>query len=166
MNRSKILSASYLRNFVFGVEDSLASTVGLLSGIAYIGATSSAIFTTGIILIFVEAFSMAIGSFLSESSAENYIHHDEEPLGKPLKDGAIMFLSYFISGFIPLFPYIIMEVENAFIWSVILSLLALFLLGAVGAKISKIHVVRNGFKTFIIGGIAIVVGVTVGTIFS
>lgn len=35
--------ASFLRTFVFGVEDSLVSTVGLLSGIAIAGVSQKAI---------------------------------------------------------------------------------------------------------------------------
>jgi len=64
--------AVYVRNFVFGVEDSLVSTVGLLSGIASAGASTATIFLTGTVLIFVEAFSMAVGSYLSEESVEEY----------------------------------------------------------------------------------------------
>jgi VIT1/CCC1 family predicted Fe2+/Mn2+ transporter len=50
----------YLRNFIFGVEDSLVSTVGLLSGVAVAGVASRTILLTGVVLIFVEAFSMAV----------------------------------------------------------------------------------------------------------
>ena len=53
----KWVKALYIRNFVFGVEDSLASTVGLLSGIATAGVNASTIVVTGAVLIFVEAFS-------------------------------------------------------------------------------------------------------------
>ena len=61
----------FLRNTVFGVEDSLVSTVGLLSGIAATGSVSkSFILLTGIVYISVEAFSMAVGSFLSEEFVE------------------------------------------------------------------------------------------------
>jgi len=60
------------RNFIFGVEDSLVSTVGLLSGIAAADTSRFTIITTGIVLIFVEAFSMGIGSFLSEETSEQF----------------------------------------------------------------------------------------------
>ena len=73
LTQPRSVSASYIRNFVFGVEDSLVSTVGLLSGVAIAGVEQKYIFITGLILIFVEAFSMAVGSFLSEESAEKYI---------------------------------------------------------------------------------------------
>ena len=51
---SKDVLAEYLRAFVFGVEDSVASTVGLLSGIAIAGVARETILLTGAILILVE----------------------------------------------------------------------------------------------------------------
>ena len=62
--------AHYFSSFIFGVEDSLVSTVGLLSGVAVAGVNRSGIFVTGVILIFVEAFSMGVGNFLSEDFAK------------------------------------------------------------------------------------------------
>ena len=59
-------SDTYLRNFIFGVEDSLVSTVGLLAGVAAGGVSSAVILTTGLVLIEVEGFSMGLGSFLTE----------------------------------------------------------------------------------------------------
>ena len=59
----KLKTALYLRNFIFGVEDSLVSTVGLLSGVAVANVDQATIFLTGMVLIFVEAFSMGVGSF-------------------------------------------------------------------------------------------------------
>ena len=57
-----------VRNFTFGVEDSLVSTVGLLAGIAFAGVNAGTVVLTGAVLIFVEGFSMAVGSLLSEQS--------------------------------------------------------------------------------------------------
>lgn len=159
---SKYISAAYLRNFIFGVEDSLVSTVGLLSGIAMAGMSAKFIFVTGIVLIFVEAFSMAAGSFLSEHSAAEYMRQTDVSVKHPLLNGVVMFFSYFISGFIPLFPYLVFPVSWAFWISVALSLLSLFILGIVGAKISNVRVVSGGLRMFIIGGAAIALGVMVG----
>lgn len=159
---SKTSFALYLRNFIFGVEDSLVSTVGFLSGIAIAGVQREAIFVTGIVLVAVEAFSMAVGSFLSEHSAEDYIKQAEVPLRHALAGGAVMFFSYLLSGFIPLLPYLAFEVEQAFWLSIALSALALFLLGIIGAKFANVNMVRSGLTMMIIGGTAIVVGIAVG----
>ena len=156
------ISASYLRNFVFGVEDSLVSTAGLLSGIAITGMPRNSIFVAGIVLIFVEAFSMAVGSFLSERSAAEYIKKKEASASDSVLDGIIMFVSYFFSGFIPLAPYIIMNIDGAFWFSIIFSLVALFLLGIIGAKISGSNILKSGMRMAVIGGVAIALGVMVG----
>ena len=97
------MQATYFRNFVFGVEDSLVSTVGLLSGIAIAGVAQKTIFLTGIVLIFVEGFSMAAGSFLSEASAEEYSARQNVSPRHSALAGVVMFVSYFVAGFIPLF---------------------------------------------------------------
>lgn len=161
---SKTSFALLLRNFVFGVEDSLVSTVGLLSGIAIAGVEQKTILLTGSVLIIVEAFSMAIGSFLAERSAEDYIKQAEVPMRRSLAGGLVMFLSYLLSGLIPLMPYAFMETELALQTSVALSLLALFALGIASAKISNIKILANGFSMMIIGGVAIVVGILAGEI--
>ena len=154
--------ATYVRSFVFGVEDSLISTAGLLSGIAAANMPSGTIILTGVVLIVVEAFSMAMGSFLSESSAEDYLHERKAMGRTPIIAGIIMFVSYFISGFIPLFPYIVWPAQSAFWISIILTLSALFLLGVTSAKIANEKIVQRGIRMLLIGGAALVVGVVVG----
>src|SRR3989338_1717916 len=142
----RLSSVSYFRNFIFGVEDSLVSTVGLLSGVAVADVPKATILLTGSILIFVEAISMAAGSFLSEYSAEGYVSHTEKLTRGNLVSGTIMFFSYFFSGFIPLSPYLFWPVDSALWISVSFSVGALFILGVVGAKISRINMFINGFR--------------------
>ncbi|MBI2484529.1 VIT1/CCC1 transporter family protein [Candidatus Uhrbacteria bacterium] len=162
MNHPNITSASNLRNFIFGVEDSLVSTVGLLSGIAIADIPTKTILLTGIVLIFVEAFSMAVGSFLSEHSAEEYLEKRAVSYVQPLMNGMIMFFSYFVSGFIPLMPYVFFGSQTALPVSIVASLAALFLLGVIGAKISGVPAWRSGLRMCVIGGAAVLIGVVVG----
>lgn len=161
MNK-KHVSAIYLRTFVFGVEDSLVSTVGLLAGVATAEVTSGTIFIIGMVLIFVEAVSMAAGSFLSEYSAEEYESQGEVSPRSSLLSSVIMFVSYFISGFIPLLPYMLLSVATAFWTSIGLSIVFLFFLGVLRAKLSNLRPIHYGLQMSVIGGIAIIVGVIVG----
>lgn len=164
--KRKIISSSviYLRNFVFGVEDSLVSTVGLLSGIAAGGVNRKSIILTGVVLLFVEALSMAVGSFLSESSAEEYESRKIVSNRRPLVGALVMFASYFLSGFIPLTPYIFTSVTQAFILSISASIVALGLLGWVSARISHSPETRSVWEMIILGGLAIAIGVLVGNL--
>lgn len=153
-----------VRSFTFGVEDSLVSTVGLLSGVAAAGMSTRNILITGTVLIFVEAFSMGVGEMLSEHSASEFEHGHRVAYSDTFKAGVIMFFSYFIAGYIPLAPYVIFDVTKAFPLSIAASLLFLFILGAGSGKGLKTGILRGGIRMFLLGGLAIALGVIVGQI--
>lgn len=150
-----------LRNFIFGVEDSLVSTVGLLSGIAVASIPRATIVLTGAVLIFVEAFSMGAGSFVSEHSVEN----NKKFSWGTISGSVIMFLSYLIAGLVPLFPYILLDSAAAFTASIIFSLFGLIVLGIIKAKLLRQKILHHATEIFLIGGVAIAVGVIVGKLF-
>jgi len=116
--------------------------------------------------LLVEGLSMAVGSFLTESSVDEYTHGTENLAKRNIVSGVIMFFSYFVSGFIPLLPYVLWPVDIALKLSVAFSVIAVFLLGVVGAKMSGTSVIKDGFRMAIIGGIAITVGMIAGNILS
>lgn len=162
---SRLPDASLIRAFVFGVEDSVVSTVGLLSGVAVGDMPRSSIILAGVVLIFVEAFSMAAGQFLSESSAEDY-EHTRPSFGKgPVIQGIVMFFSYFIVGCLVISPYILFPVDQAFWLSIGTSLLVLLLLGIGNARLSKVSVLKSAFRMLVIGGLALAVGIAAAVVF-
>ncbi len=154
----------YIRNFIFGVQDSLVSTVGLVSGIAVTNAPISTIISTGVVLIFVEAFSMGAGSYLSEYSSEEYESHKEITSKFPLQGAFVMFASYLVAGFVILLPYTIMPSKSAFWSSIILSLIGLCILGIISGRFSHTNIWRDALRMCIVGGVAILVGVIVGSV--
>lgn len=151
------------RNFIFGVEDSLVSTVGLLSGVAAADTGKSTIVTTGVVLIFVEAFSMAIGSFLSEESAVQLTHR-KASRGQLSKAAGVMFISYISAGLIPLAPYAFADRSVAVPLSIAFGLTALVALGVVSARKSKTNVFSKALEMLILGGLATLVGIAIGSI--
>ena len=153
----------FSRNVIFGVEDSLVSTVGLLSGVAVAGVSRAGIFSTGMILIFVEAFSMGVGSFLSESSVEEY-EKKKDLLAKPFFGAVVMFISYFLAGLVPIFPYVFLDKFITEV-SVGITFLALFFLGIFSARFLKINIWRQAIRMVLMGGAAILVGSVVGNVF-
>lgn len=160
--RNSHVSASSLRNFTFGVEDSLASTVGLLSGVASAGMGRSAVVITGLVLIFTEALSMGIGSFLSEMSVHQLTRHTDAPAKRTIHGALVMFFSYLVAGLIPLSPYTILEPSQALWFSILLSLIALFILGVINAYIAKIPMLYQGVRMLLLGGAVAISGIIVG----
>src|SRR5215831_4755492 len=71
-----IESRARIREFVFGIQDGLMSTVGLLAGVQGATQSSVVVIITGLTAMFSGAISMAAGSYLS-SSAEKDIFDKE-----------------------------------------------------------------------------------------
>lgn len=154
--------AVYLRSIIFGITDSLVSTVGLLAGIDVAGASHRTIALTGIVYAFVEAFSMAVGDFLSEEEAEEFMARRDVPAGIPFLAGTIMFISFVLASFIPLAPYLFLGDPYALPASIVLSVLALFLAGFAGALFARVKPFWRGLRMALLGGAAIVIGVVIG----
>lgn len=151
----------YLRNFIFGAEDSLVSTVGLLSGISFAGFGSSAIVLSGLILILVEAISMAAGVYLSEDSANELPASGQKD--NTLVDSAIMLVSYLLIGAIPLLPYVLLPGSTiAFHLSVVSSLIALFAVGVIKGLFVQKSPLYSGLKLAVVGGVVILIAILVG----
>ncbi len=156
--------AQQFRNFIFGVEDSLVSTVGVLSGVAFADVPRATIFLTGVVVIFVEAFSMGVGSYLSERSGAEFMLRREATSFASISSAILMFVGYFFAGFVPLLPYTLLPISSALVVSIASSVLALFLLGVWGGSVSRTRVFRGGARMAILGGMAILIGMIVGSL--
>lgn len=158
-------SSLYIRNIIFGIEDSLAATVGLLSGIAAEHVPYQTILLTGFVYIFVEAFSMGIGSFLSEESAQEYEGKRTVTSMRSALGGLVMFISCVLAGLVPILPYLVLPFAYAMPGSIVLSLLVLSLLGFAQARFSNRAAWPRILRMVLLGGTAILVGILVGKIF-
>ena len=156
-------SALYLRSVIFGINDSLVSTVGFLAGISVAGVPRATIVLTGIIYALVEAFSMAMGDFLSEESSEEYMNHSNVNDRPSVVAAILMFISCVLASLIPLIPYIIFTSGTALIVSVSISVSALFIVGMLSARFSRLPMLWRGARMALLGGAAIVMGVAIGS---
>lgn len=107
---------------------------------------------------------MSAGTLLSESSAEGYATGRDALTLNDFIAALIMFVSYFLSGFLALFPYLLWPVETALKISIFVSVAALFSLGITSATLSGTHLLKSGIRMVIIGGLAIVVGAFAGSL--
>ncbi|MDP1707364.1 MAG: VIT1/CCC1 transporter family protein [bacterium] len=155
-------SALYLRSIIFGINDSLVSTVGFLAGISVAGVPRATIILTGVVYALVEAFSMAMGDFVSEESAEEYISKSNVNNKHSAIAAVFMFISCVLAALIPLAPYIIFASDAALVVSISVSIASLFIVGMLSAKFSRLPVMWRGIRMALLGGAAIVMGVAIG----
>lgn len=83
-----------------------------------------------------------------------------------IRRGWFMLIAYIIGGIIPLAAYLIWPINLAIYISIIITLLGLFLLGVYVTKYTKKHWFKAGARIFILGGVALLVGLLVGNIFN
>lgn len=160
-----MLSRAYLREIIFGLEDSFVSTLGAVTGIAAGSHDRSIVILSGFVIVAVEALSMAAGSYLSSkavSDAEPEARKDEGDLLHPALGGAVMGISYAIAGLVPLAPYVFAPLGVATGVSVGLTLLMLFASGVWQTRYTKRHWGKSGLEMLLVGGAAIGLGYLVG----
>ncbi len=157
------VNREYVRSILFGIEDSLVSTTGLIAGLT-VGADDSRIVVLGAtIAIVIEAVSMGASEYLSDDAVqelEKLKRHRE----KPLVSGVLMFVSYLLAGLVPLLP-IVLDLPLALWVSVGAALLGLFFLGYLKGRILGTRTWSGGLKMLIVGGLATALGVVVGLVF-
>lgn len=157
------INQDYLRSTVFGFQDALVSTTGIVVGISAGVNDKHFIILSALVAISVEALSMGAGQYLSEKSVHdlpNNHHRDDLLVGS-----LIMFFSYLIGGFIPILPIFFTTPPISSILSIIFAFAGLFLLGFFKAKLFSGKIWRSALEMLTIGGLTTLIGLLVGLVF-
>ena len=158
------LNKEYLQSAIFGINDALVSTTGVIVGITAGTNSKPIIVLAGVVTIMVEALSMGSGQYLSLKSAQQLKKTSNQRVA--ITSGVIMFLGYILGGLVPLLPVLLLPLEYSRITTIICALIGLFILGYVKGKIVKVSPLRSALEIFVIGGIATVIGLAVGNFLS
>ena len=157
------INQDYLRSIVFGLQDGLVSTTGVVVGVSVAVADKRFILLSAFITIAVEALSMATGQYLSEKSVHDLPtsrHHDNLFLGS-----LFMFFSYLAGGAVPIIPIILgLSSSNPFL-SIYYAFVGLFILGFAKAKLFGGQILRSSLEMLLVGGLSVIIGVTIGSLF-
>lgn len=170
LNRKEIVNN--MREIVFGLEDSLVSTLGAITGIAAGAEQTYIVILAGLTLIAVEASSMAAGSYLSSKS---YAEAQASQNGKdkcrhvfvhPIQAAVVMGFFYFVGGFVPLAPYFFLPVKDSYLPSIAMTVVVLYLVGVWSAKYTKRSKVKSGLEMAGISLAAAMIGYLIGRLVS
>lgn len=157
----KGIHEDYLRSIVFGFQDALVSTTGVIVGVATGTGNRDVVLLAGVITILVESLSMGVGQYMSEKAV-----HQMDKSGKHTDNlflgGTLMFVSYFLGGLIPLSPMVFFDVTTAIAITILASLFGLFVLGYLKAKIVDVNPLKSAVEILLLGGITTAIGIVVG----
>jgi VIT1/CCC1 family predicted Fe2+/Mn2+ transporter len=151
-----------IREFVFGMQDGILSTVALATSIAVASSEKSIIIVAATAAAIAGTISMSTGSYLSSKAYLETISIESDVVNESLKDAITMGISFIIGASIPLIPHIIFTTETATPIAILVSLLGLFTLGYATGKITKLSPLKKGIEITIIGGFAAILAFLVG----
>ncbi len=83
----------------------------------------------------------------------------------PMRAAQATFLAFLAAGMVPLLPWLV-SAPNAFQWSIAMTGLTFFGVGALKSRWSLAPWWRSGFETLAIGGVAAAIAYYVGTLFA
>lgn len=155
------LHEDYFRSVMFGLQDGLVSTTGVVVGISAGIPDRAIIILASFVAVSVEASSMAAGQYSSEKAV-----HQMDKSGKHtdslIMGSLLMFFSYLGAGLIPISPFLIYSPDTARVISISVALTGLFVIGYFKGKIVEHRALRSAVEMLIIGGLATVIGLVVG----
>jgi len=156
----KKIEKEYLQSAMFGFNDALVSTTGVIVGVSTGTSNKEVVILAGVVTILVEALSMGAGQYSSSKSAHQLEKTDAARV--PIISGLIMFVSYFMAGLVPLLPIIFFPIEYSREIAIIAALSGLFILGYFKGKVVKVSPIRSAVEILIIGGLATAIGIIAG----
>ena len=160
----KKIEKEYLQSAMFGFNDALVSTTGVIVGVSTGTNNKQVVILAGVVTILVEALSMGAGQYNSSKSAHQLEKTNAAKI--PLISGTIMFVSYFLAGLVPLLPIVLFPIDYSRDVAIIAALVGLFILGYFKGKIVKVSPIRSAIEILIIGGLATSIGIVAGNIFA
>ena len=160
----EILHEDYLRSLMFGLQDGIVSTTGVVVGISTGVNDKAIIVLAALVAVMVEATSMAAGQYSSEKAV-----HQMDKTGKHTDNlyvgTFIMFFAYLIGGSFSIIPTLIFDQPIARVFAIVCAFVGLFIVGLLKGYLVEHRPLRSAIELFIIGSIATAIGVVVGYLF-
>lgn len=155
--------ATLLRDAVLAASDGVVTTFAVVAGSTGASLSTRVVIILGVANLLADGFSMAAGNYLGTKSEVEYEEAEGEKESEvpALRQGIVVFVSFIVAGFLPLFSYII-NLEPKFEWSVVLVAVSLFLIGSFRSRYTKKSWVRSGLEMLLVGGFAAFVAFMTG----
>lgn len=162
------------RETIFGLEDSIVSTLGVVVGIAAGTDSRYIVLLSALVVIIVESLSMGAGTYLSNKSqmeidlaeGKRGFLGDRHVIVQSVSDSLFMAASYILGGLVSVLPFFFLAPRDAIIPSILVSVLTLFYIGFVKGKIARINPYKSGLEMSLVSLTAALLGYLVGKIAS
>ena len=160
------LARHYLGDLVYGANDGIITTFAIVAGVAGADLDPRVVIILGFANLLADGFSMGASNFLSIRSAQAVQLADGQEITEPypFRHAVATWGSFVIVGLVPLLSYLVATDELAFRMAVVLTLLALFAVGAARSAVTKLSWWRAGLEMLIVGTLAATVAYGMGAL--
>jgi VIT1/CCC1 family predicted Fe2+/Mn2+ transporter len=161
--------ANTVRAGVFGVQDGIVSTFGLVMGVAGAQVSPEAVLIAGIAGAVSGAVSMGAGEYVSVKVQRELLEargngNEENGIVSPGRAAAANSGLFVLGAAFPLAPFLFLVGLPAVLTSTVLSITALFATGALLTRLTRRSPFASGLRMLLIGGGAGVLGYLVGSL--
>ena len=146
----------YIRDLVYGANDGIITTFAVVSGASGGAVAATAVLIIGVANLTADGMSMGVGNLLSIRAHERVRAAQDLPEEEayPWKHGAATLLAFVGAGAIPLCPFLFPPAwGDAALWSMAVTFLALFLIGAARATLTAERWWQAGLETLGLGAL-------------
>ncbi len=144
----------YIRDLIFGANDGIITTFAVVAGVTGGALPPNAVVIVGAANLFADGLSMGVGNYLSIRSQESAREAEKLPEqeARPVRHGVATFLAFVSAGLLPLLPYVLPTIAvERFALSVVLTMAALFAVGASRALVTVERWWRGGLEMLLLG---------------
>jgi len=153
-----------VRETIFGLEDSIVSTLGVVIGIAAGTDNRHIVVLSALVVVIVESLSMSAGTYLSNKSQMEISHQAGQIIRQSISDSFYMGISYILGGFISVSPFFLFHPAQAIIPSIAISVITLYTIGYLKGRIAGINRIKSGLEMSLVSLSAAGLGYLVGKI--
>lgn len=157
----------YIRELIYGANDGIITTFAVVAGVAGGGLSLRVVLIIGAANLLADGLSMAVGNYLSIRAYESVLETQELPEEEayPFRHGAATFLAFVMAGAVPLLPYMLPWLPiDRFAYSILLTLLTLFAVGASRALITNARWWATGLEMQALGAVVALIAYGSGAI--
>jgi VIT1/CCC1 family predicted Fe2+/Mn2+ transporter len=148
------IARHYIRDIVYGANDGIVTTFAVVAGVTGGALSTRAVLIVGVANLLADGLSMGVGNYLSIRSHESALAAQDRPEeeSQPVRHGFATFAAFVVAGAVPLLPYGAPGTDRGrFTLSVVLTLLALFFVGASRALVTNDRWLRAGLEMLLLG---------------
>ena len=148
------MARHYIGDVVYGANDGIITTFAVVAGVTGGALSARAVLIVGAANLMADGLSMGVGNYLSIRSNESAREAQglPEQEARPARHGFATFAAFVAIGAVPLLPYLLPDMLiDRFTMSVLLTLGALFIVGASRAAVTVDRWWTAGLEMLLLG---------------